>query len=73
MNFPLNFSFFLNYYNFFFLAWGNIFWELKKNSGTNGPVVPILFTPLRSVLLGLKPRASSASGFRPNKTRLRVY
>ena len=47
MNFPLNFFFYLNYYNFFFLAWGNIFWELKKISGTNGPVVRYFSTPGR--------------------------
>ena len=37
--FPLNLSFYLNFYNYIFLSWGNIFWELKKFSGTNGPVV----------------------------------
>ena len=36
---PLNFSFYLNYYKFFFFLRGNIFWELKKFSGTNDPVV----------------------------------
>ena len=35
MNFPLDFSFYLNYYNCF-ISWGNIFWELKNISGTNG-------------------------------------
>ena len=56
MNFPLNFSFYLNYYNFFFLAWGNIFWELKKISGTNGPIstpankIPILCSYLDGMI-----------------------
>ena len=37
--FPLNLSFYLNFYNYIFLSWGNIFWELKKFSRTNGPVI----------------------------------
>ena len=33
--FFLNFSFYLlNFYNYLFLSWENIFWELKKFSGT---------------------------------------
>jgi hypothetical protein len=36
--FPLNLSFYLNFYSYIFLSWGNIFWELKN--------FPILFPPL---------------------------
>ena len=43
--FPLNLSFYLNFYNYIFLSWGNIFWELKTFSGTNGPVVRYFFHP----------------------------
>jgi hypothetical protein len=43
--FPLNLSFYLNFYNYIFLSWGNIFWELEKFSGTNGPVVRYFFHP----------------------------
>ena len=46
--FPLNLSFYLNFYNYIFLSWGNIFWELKKFSGTNGPVVRYFFHPCTS-------------------------
>ena len=31
--------------SFFFLSWGNIFWELRKFSGTDGPVVRYFFHP----------------------------
>jgi hypothetical protein len=42
--FPLNLSFYLNFYNYIFLSWGNIFWELKKFSWTNGPMVGMVRT-----------------------------
>ena len=47
--FPLNLSLYLNFYNYIFLSWGNIFWELKKFSGTNGPVVRYFFHPCETV------------------------
>jgi hypothetical protein len=37
--------FYLNFYNYIFRSWGNIFWELKTFSGTNGPVVRYFFHP----------------------------
>ena len=43
--FPLNLSFYLNFYNYIFLSWGNIFWELKTFSG---PVVRYFFHPCTS-------------------------
>jgi hypothetical protein len=34
--FPLNLSFLSKFLQYIFLSWGNIFWEIKKFSGTNG-------------------------------------
>jgi hypothetical protein len=50
--FPLNLSFYLNFYNYIFLSCGNIFWELKKYSGTNGPVIRYFFHPCRMPYVG---------------------
>ena len=36
----LKFFFLLNFYNYLFLSWENIFWELKKFSGTTPGKMP---------------------------------
>jgi hypothetical protein len=65
--FPLNLSFYLNFYNYIFLSWGNIFWELKTFSGTNGPVVRYFFQPwwMRSVILSIRHSISLVQFIRP--------
>ena len=62
MNFPLNFSVYLNFYNYISLSWGNIFWELKIFSGTNGPVVDTFSIPGYQILKIVDGRTQTTDG-----------
>jgi hypothetical protein len=46
LRFSVHWNWFFCTFSVKFLSWGNSFWELKKISGTNGPVVRhTFFTP----------------------------